>query len=80
MENMPRLALLALPWLLLSLLAVWIPSWWLCNRLASPIFNLPALSFVESTGLLIYVWPAWKRAANVKIEFTKTHCFVLAEL
>ncbi len=69
MENMLRLAIIALPWLLLSLLAVWIPSWWLWNRLVSPIFDLPALSFVESTGILIYVWLASKGAAKVKIEF-----------
>ncbi len=69
MENMIRLAIVALPWLLLSLLAVWIPSWWLWNNLVSPIFNLPALSFVESTGLLIYVWLASKGAAKLKIEF-----------
>lgn len=69
MENIIRLIIVTLPWLLLSVLAVWIPSWWLWNKLVSPIFNLPALSFVESTGLLIYVWLASKGAAKLKIEF-----------
>ena len=69
MENVLRLVILALPWLLLSLLAVWIPSWWLWNKLVSPIFNLPSLSFIESTGLLIFVWLASQGAAKLKIEF-----------
>jgi len=69
MENLIRVVFLVLPWLILSLLAVWIPSWWLWNNLVSPIFDLPSLSFVESTGLLIYVWLASKGAAKVKIEF-----------
>ena len=68
MNNIIATILIALMWAGLSLVAIWLPAWWLWNKLISPIFGLPALTLIESTGMLIYVWLAAKGAAKFKIE------------
>ena len=68
MIEFARAVLIAIAWLLISLVAIWLPAWWLWNHLISPVFGLPVLSIIESSGMLIYIWLAAKGAAKIKIE------------
>lgn len=69
MESMIRVVLIGLAWVGLSMMAIWLPAWWLWNELVSPIFGLPLLSFWESAGLLVFVWLVAKGVVSFKIDF-----------
>lgn len=70
MENIVRVFVIGLAWVGLSMMAIWLPTWWLWNSLVSPIFNLPLLSFWENAGLLIFIWLVTKGVASFKIDFS----------
>ena len=70
MENIVRVVVIGLAWVGLSLMAIWLPTWWLWNYLVSPKFGLPPLSFWESAGLLIYIWLVTKGVASFKIDLS----------
>ena len=70
MENIIRVIVIGLAWVGLSMMAIWLPTWWLWNNLISPKFGLPPLSFWESAGLLIYIWLVTKGVASFKIDFS----------
>ena len=70
MESIIRVVLIGLAWVALSMTAIWLPAWWLWNKLVSPIFGLPALSFWQSAGLLVFSWLVTKGVASFKIDFT----------
>jgi len=54
-------------WATFSIFLIWIPAWWLWNTFVSPIFDLPALTLMESTGCLIFLWVAKHGAAKFEV-------------
>ena len=70
MESNVRVVVIGLAWVGLSMMAIWLPTWWLWNNLVPPIPSLPPLSFWENAGLLIFIWLITKGVASFKIDFS----------
>ena len=70
MEDIVRVVAIGLAWVGLSMMAIWLPTWWLWNDLVSSQFGLPPLSFWENTGILVYIWLLTKGVASFKIDFS----------
>ena len=64
--TLPTLIVTVLAWTALTIFLIWLPSWWLWNQLLVPVFELPSLSFWQSSGLLVYVWLVRQGVAKVK--------------
>jgi hypothetical protein len=70
MENIVRVVVIDLAWVGVSLISIWLPTWWLWHYLVYPKFGLPPLSFLESAGLLLYIWLVAKGVASFKIDLS----------
>ena len=70
MENIVRVVVIGVAWVGVSMVAIWLPTWWLWNGLVSQKFDLPPFSFWENAGLLVYIWLLTKGVASLKIDFS----------
>jgi hypothetical protein len=67
MHAILTLVLIGAAWAAFSIFLIWIPAWLLWNAFVSPIFDLPTLTLLESTGCLIFLWVAKHGAAKFEV-------------